>query len=57
MELALGELEARPGALLAVLLALLLARVARQEAGRLEAMPQLDIELEERAGDAMADRA
>src|SRR6476469_7994621 len=54
--LALAELETRPGALLAVLLAFLLARVARQEPGRLQAGAQITIELEQGARDAVPDR-
>src|SRR3984893_17414083 len=52
----LAELEAGAGALLAVLLALLLPRVAGQEAGRLQAVAQLDVVLEQGARDAVPDR-
>ena len=52
--LALGELEALPGALLSVLLALLGARVTGQESGLLELLAQLTVELAEGPGDAMA---
>src|SRR6476469_8252570 len=55
--LALAELETGAGALLAVLLAFLLARIARQEPGRLEAVAQLAVELEQSARDAVPDRA
>src|SRR5687768_6369212 len=55
MELALGELEARPGALLAVLLALLHARVAREEAGLLETLAQLEVVDLQRTGDPVTD--
>src|SRR5437764_14551083 len=51
--LALAELETGAGALLAVLLAFLLARIARQEPGRLEAVAQLAVELEQGARDAV----
>src|SRR5687768_1381485 len=57
MELALGELEARPGALLAVLLALLHARVAREEAGLLETLAQLEVVDLQRTGDPVTDCA
>src|SRR5207302_2786407 len=53
----LAELEARARALLAVLLALLLAGIAGQEPGRLEAVAQLAVVLEQGAGDAVADGA
>src|SRR4051795_3983485 len=52
-----AELEALARALLPVLLAFLDARVARQEAFLLEARPQLEVVLDERAGDAEAQRA
>ena len=52
--IALGVLEALAGAGLTVLLALLLARVAREEAGVLEAAAALGIDRDERAGDAVA---
>src|SRR3954454_724259 len=55
--LALAELETGAGALLAVLLAFLLARIARQDPGRLEAVAQLAVELEQSARDAVPDRA
>src|SRR4051794_7338455 len=54
---ALAELEPRTGTLLAILLAFLLARVARQEAGRLEAVAQLGVESEQSAGDAVPNGA
>src|SRR5687767_10079419 len=54
---ALGELEAGAGALLAVLLALLHARVAREEAGLLESLAQLEVVHLQRTGDPVADRA
>src|SRR5919205_1153576 len=56
-KLALRELEAGPGAALAVLLALFHARVAREEAGFLEALAQLGVVDLQRAGDAVPDRA
>src|SRR5205807_352967 len=55
--LALGVLGGFAGSLQAVLLALLHARVARQEAGLLEHRAALDVELDERPGDAVRDRA
>src|SRR5215475_15540778 len=54
---ALAELEPSARGLLAVLLALLLARIAGDVAGGLELGPQLAVDLHERAGDAVADRA
>src|SRR5438045_9713703 len=51
------ELEALARALLPVLLALLDARVARQEAFLLQLRPELGVVLDERAGDAQAQRA
>src|SRR5687768_16452049 len=57
MGLALGELEARPGALLAVLLALLHARIAREETSLLEPLAQLEVEDLERTGDPVTNRA
>src|SRR5512141_2254828 len=55
--LPLRELEPGAGAALSVLLALLHARVAREEAGLLQGLAQLEVEQAERAGDAVADRA
>ncbi len=55
--LPLAELEALAGAGLSVLLAFLLAGVAGQEPGRLEALAQLAVELEQGARDAVADGA
>src|SRR6476659_6362564 len=55
--LSFAELEALACALLPVLLALLDARVARQEAFFLELRPQLDVVFDQRAGDAEAQRA
>src|SRR6476646_11595922 len=57
MRLALRELEAGAGALLAVLLALLHAGIAREETSLLETLAQLHVVELERAGDAVADRA
>src|SRR5262245_23580514 len=54
--LALRVLEPRASAALTVLLALLLARVAREEAGLLQRGPQGGIVLLQRARDAEADR-
>src|SRR6185503_8994405 len=54
---ALGELEAGAGAALTVLLALLHARIAREEAGLLEALAQLAVVDLQRARDAVADRS
>ena len=54
---ALGVLRGLAGLLEAVLLALLLARVAREEAGLLELGAQLGVELDERPGDAEAQGA
>src|SRR5262245_3186220 len=51
------ELEALARTLLPVLLALLDARVARQEAFFLELRPQFDVVFDERARDAEAERA
>src|SRR5436305_4076151 len=56
-ELALRELEAGAGAALAVLLALLPARVAREEAGLLETLAQFHVVDLQRAGDAVPDGA
>src|SRR5262249_13857785 len=53
---ALRELISRASAALAVLLALLLARVAREEAAALERRAQLLVELLEGARDAVAQR-
>src|SRR6188474_1521374 len=53
--LTLAELEAAPRALLSVLLALLDAGVPREESRLLEALAQLEVELAERARDAMTD--
>src|SRR6185436_9102873 len=55
--LTLAELEAAPRALLSVLLALLDAGVPGQESRLLEALAQLEVELAQRARDAVADRA
>src|SRR3954465_15776196 len=55
--LALGELRPLAGLLQAGLLALLDARVARQEAAALELQAQARVGLHQRAGDAMAERA
>src|SRR5512133_2507244 len=56
--LALGVLRGLPGALQAVLLALLHPRVAGEEAGLAEREPvACRIRLQQRAGDAVADRA
>src|SRR6185295_1624288 len=55
--LPLAELEPGAGALLTVLLALLLARIARQQAGRLQSVAQLGVVLEQGARDAVPDRA
>ena len=54
-KLALGELEALAGAFLSVLLALMLAGIARQEAGFLQLRPELPIELDQRAGQTQPD--
>ena len=54
---ALGVLRSLAGLLEAVLLRLLLARVAGEEAGLLERGPQLGVELDEGTGDAEAQRA
>src|SRR5262245_65414457 len=56
-KLALRVLEPRPCPALAVLLALLLARVAREEAGLLQSGAQRGVVLLQRAGEAEADRA
>src|SRR5882757_7400857 len=50
--LALAELESLAGALLPVLLALLDARVAGEQTFALQRLAQLDVELEQSAGDA-----
>src|SRR5574341_1454916 len=55
--LTLAELEPGAGALLSVLLALLDARVARQEAGLLELDAQLGVVLAERSRDRVSDGA
>ena len=55
--LALGELGRATGSLQAVLLALLHARVTGQVAGLLDGGLELLIRLDQRAGDAVADRA
>src|SRR4051794_5690963 len=55
--LAFAELEALARALLPVLLALLDARVARQEAFLLQLRPELQVVLDQGAGDAEAQRA
>src|SRR5882672_5898951 len=52
--LPLGVLELGPRARLAVLLALPHARIARQEPGPLKRRAQVDVELEQRAGNAVA---
>src|SRR6476646_8192453 len=57
LPLAFAELEALARALLSVLLALLDARVARQEAFLLQLRPKLEVVLDERARDAEAQRA
>src|SRR6266480_3800256 len=57
MGLALGELEARTSALLAVLLALFHARIAREQAGLLQTLAQLGVVDLQRARDAVADGA
>src|SRR5215216_2261637 len=55
--LALGELRPLAGLLQPGLLALLHARVAREEAAALELGPQVRVGLDQRAGDAVAQRA
>src|SRR5689334_5797596 len=55
--LALAELEASASGLLAVLLALLLAGVTRDVAGRLQLGAQLAVDLHQGARDAVSDRA
>src|SRR5512140_376863 len=55
--LPLRELEPGAGAALSVLLALLHARVAREETGLLERPAQLEVEQAERAGDSVPDGA
>src|SRR3954468_11184397 len=55
--LALRELEAGAGALLSVLLALLHARIAREEAGLLEALAKFGVVDLKRARDAVANRS
>src|SRR5689334_19954618 len=55
--LPLRVLELRAGARLPVLLALLHPRIAGEQAGPLEGLAQLVVELQERARDAVADRA
>src|SRR5215831_1494765 len=57
ISLAFAELEALARALLPVLLALLDARVARQEAFLLQLRPQFEVVFDQRAGDAEAQRA
>src|SRR3954451_1220711 len=54
--LALGELEAGAGALLSVLLALLHARIAREETGLLQPLAKLGVVNLKGAGDAVTDR-
>src|SRR6202047_4609557 len=54
--LALGELEACTCTLLTVLLALLTARIAGNEAFRLERLAELRVEFHQGAGDAQLDR-
>src|SRR3954447_12092406 len=54
---ALGVLRGLAGLLEAVLLGLLLAGIASEEAGLLQRCAQLGIELDQRAGDAHAQRA
>src|SRR5688500_9437263 len=55
--LPLAELEALARPLLSVLLPLLDPRVAGQEAGLLQALPQLEVERDQRPGDAQPQRA
>src|SRR5690349_12480292 len=57
MRLALGELEPTARTRLAVLLALDGAAVAGEEAGLLQRRAELGVQVAERAGDAVADRA
>src|SRR5688572_7664590 len=57
MTLPFAELEALARALLSVLLALLDARIARQEAFLLEPWPQLQVVFDQRARDAEAQGA
>src|ERR1700739_2368191 len=54
--LTLAELEPLTGTLLTVLLALLGARVTREQALALEGLAQLGVELKQGAGDAHLDR-
>src|SRR3954470_24557169 len=54
--LSLAVLEAFARSLLTVLLAFLDARVAGQEARLLQPLPQVDVELDQRPGDAQAQR-
>src|SRR3954454_24430240 len=54
--LSLAELEAFARSLLTVLLAFLDPRVAGQEARLLQPLPQFDVELDQRPGDAQAQR-
>ena len=56
-ELALGELEPLAGALLPILLALMLARIACQVAHALQLPAQFEIEIAQGASDAQTDRA
>src|SRR5687768_10331019 len=55
--LALAELEASARGLLTVLLTLLLARVTGDVTGRLQLRAEVAIDLHQRAGDAVTDRA
>src|SRR5262245_44925185 len=55
--LAFRELQALSRALLTVLLTLFGARVAREQSGPLELLPQLGVELDQRARDAVTHRA
>src|SRR4029079_1045127 len=55
-ELTLRVLELRARAGLSVLLALLHPRIAGEEAGPLEGLAELVVELQQRAGDAVTDR-
>ena len=55
--LPLGELEALPRALLAVLLALMFSRIAGQKTRFLQRTTQFGVELDQRPGDAQFDRS
>jgi len=55
-QLAFGELEPLTSALLTVLLALVTARIASEEARLLEALAQLTVELDQGASDSKTDR-